>query len=152
MSHIRLATASDIPQLEALERATYALEGYPAALFYQTLGQWPEGLWVAHPETAPAAIQGYLLAAPGRPGEFWIMSVLITSNARGQGLGKQLMQAYLAQLEQSQTTVNHVKLTVAPNNSAAIALYLKLGFQKTEFLPDFLGPGADRDLMVLQVG
>lgn len=151
MSQIRLATATDIPQLETLERATYPLEGYPAALFYQALGQWPQGLWVASAKTDPTIIHGYLLAALGAQDEHWIMSVLIASQARGQGLGKQLLQTYLAQLKSNHPSGVQVKLTVAPANTAAIALYRQLGFQKTDFLPNFMGPDEDRDLMVLQV-
>lgn len=142
------AQPQDIAQLEALERSTYAHEGYPAPLFYQALAQWPQGLIVARQQQQAV---GYLLAAPGQPHEQWIMSVLIAASTRGQGIGKQLLAFYLSELTQQGVKCT-VKLTVAPTNAAAIALYEQFGFKKIDYLPQCLGPGADRILMALQVG
>lgn len=146
MAEVRFAGASDVAQLAALEQATYAHEGYPAPLFYQALGQWPEGLIVYAEHTE---ILGYLLAAPGQADEHWIMSVLTAEQARGKGVGKQLLSFYLAHLHLS-PQVKQVKLTVAPSNQVAINLYEKFGFKEIDLLPQFLGPDADRILMVLQ--
>lgn len=151
MATVNFAQPQDIAQLEALERSTYAHEGYPAPLFYQALMQWPQGLVVYRQQQAnQQQAVGYLLAAPGQPHEQWIMSVLIAQSARGQGIGKQLLAFYLDQLSQQGVQCT-VKLTVAPTNTPAIALYEQFGFEKVEYLPQCLGPGADRILMALQV-
>lgn len=146
MAEVRLAQAQDIAQIEALELATYAHEGYPAALFYQALAQWPSG-FIVYSEAD--SVLGYLLAAPGQANEQWIMSVLIAEQTRGKGVGKQLLTYYLNGLADSASAAQ-IKLTVAPYNHAAIALYEKFGFKKIDFLPKFLGPDADRILMALQ--
>jgi ribosomal-protein-alanine N-acetyltransferase len=148
MTKVRYAQAQDIAQIEALELATYAHEGYPSAFFYQALAQWPTG-FIVYCEADQ--VLGYLLAAPGQANEHWIMSVLIAEQARGKGVGKQLMAYYLDGLAANSNEQTQIKLTVAPYNSAAIALYEKFGFKKTDFLPQFLGPDADRILMALQV-
>lgn len=152
MGEVRYAQAQDIAQIEALELATYAQEGYPAAFFYQALAQWPTGFIVY---CEGDNILGYLLAAPGQASEQWIMSVLIAEQTRGKGVGKQLLAFYFncvsASLAATPSELKHIKLTVAPYNSAAIALYEKFGFKKIDFLPQFLGPDADRILMALQV-
>ncbi|CUA85193.1 GNAT family N-acetyltransferase [Pseudidiomarina woesei] len=147
MAEVRLAQAQDIAQIEALELATYAHEGYPAALFYQALAQWPAG-FIVYCEAD--CVLGYLLAAPGQANEQWIMSVLIAEQTRGKGVGKQLLAYYLNGLAAKSESATQIKLTVAPYNHAAIALYEKYGFKKIDFLPKFLGPDADRILMALQ--
>ena len=144
MADICFAQAQHVAQLEALEQATYADEGYPAPLFYQALAQWPEGVIVC---VDGQNVLGYLLAAPGQPNEHWIMSLLISEAARGQGIGNQLVQFYLAQVARQKSRPARVKLTVAPDNKPAIALYERNGFKKIDYLPKFMGPNADRILM-----
>lgn len=141
---IRQANAVDVPQLEALERETYALEGYPSALFYQAIAQWPEFTLVA---TQSNRVLGYLLAAPGSSNELWIMSVLIDTQARGQGIGAQLVKHLMNQMNASSPPFKHATLSVSPTNHAAIALYQKMGFSPDGHMNDFLGPGEHRLLM-----
>ncbi|WP_417665060.1 GNAT family N-acetyltransferase [Pseudidiomarina sp.] len=141
---IRQARAADVPQLEALERETYALEGYPTALFYQAIAQWPEFTTVA---TQTNRVLGYLLAAPGTNDELWIMSLLIDTRARGQGIGALLVRHLIDHINQSPNQFKHLKLSVSPTNLAAIALYKKMGFSKQSLIDDFLGPGEPRLIM-----
>ncbi|RWU11527.1 N-acetyltransferase [Pseudidiomarina gelatinasegens] len=141
---IRQARAADVPQLEALERNTYALEGYPSALFYQAIAQWPEFTIVA---TKSNRVLGYLLAAPGTNSELWIMSLLIDSMARGQGIGAVLVKHLINHISQSPSKFKHLKLSVSPTNLAAIALYQKMGFSTQNQIDDFLGPGEPRLIM-----
>ncbi|WP_417658171.1 GNAT family N-acetyltransferase [Pseudidiomarina sp.] len=141
---IRPARAADVPLLEALERETYALEGYPSALFYQAIAQWPEFTIVA---TQPHRVLGYLLAAPGTDNELWIMSLLIDQQARGQGIGALLVKHLINHISQPANQFKHLKLSVSPTNQAAIALYQKMGFSNECQIDNFLGPGEHRLLM-----
>ncbi|OZB06769.1 MAG: hypothetical protein B7X54_00990 [Idiomarina sp. 34-48-12] len=141
---IRPALANHVEQLAALELSTYADEGYPAPLFYQAIAQWPEWLLVAERDTA---VVGYVLAAPGTEKTLWIMSLLVADTARGEGIGRQLMQALLDQVTTSPTPFSKIALTVSPNNQGAIHLYRALGFKDIEQIDNFMGPNQHRLLM-----
>jgi ribosomal protein S18 acetylase RimI-like enzyme len=141
---IRQARAADVPELEALERDTYALESYPSALFYQAIAQWPEFTIVAAQSNR---VLGYLLAAPGTNDELWIMSLLIDTRARGQGIGALLVKHLISHISQSPSQFKHLKLSVSPTNLPAIALYKKMGFSTQHQVDDFLGPNEPRLIM-----
>jgi ribosomal-protein-alanine N-acetyltransferase len=136
-----LATAADIPAIAALEYDYYAAEGYPSALFYQALQQWPGGLWVAKQQQQITAY--LLLAASNSAGVYWLMSMLVAPAARGQGLGKRLIQ----QVQSLSTGLQAIRLTVASDNHAAQRLYQQCGFKKIEEIANFFGPGAHRWLL-----
>ncbi|CAI8152284.1 MAG: Mycothiol acetyltransferase [Pseudidiomarina mangrovi] len=134
---IRPAIHSDIAAIAALERAYYGDHGYPSALFYQALQQWPQGLWVASEQQ----LIGYLLVAPSEPQQpHWLMSMLVAHAARGRGVGHKLLQHFLA----TELNVNQLRLTVAADNHAAQRLYQQCGFEKIDDIADFFGPGEHR--------
>lgn len=149
MITIRLATAADIAAVGALEHQQYAAEGYPAAFLLQALRQWPQLFWVAELSVnGKTTLAGYVLAAPAsETAEFWIMSVLVAPAARGQQVGKLLMQRVMADLAPS---AKKLWLSVAPNNTAAQKLYLNLGFQQQYYAADYLGIGEHRDILCYQ--
>lgn len=138
---IEPAQANDVAAIAALEFDYYAAEGYPAALFYQALQQWPRGLWVAKQEQQ---LRGYLLLAPASQSDcHWLMSMLVAPQARGQGIGKLLLHHVLA----VESALKCVRLTVAEDNFAAQRLYQQCGFNKIEEIADFFGPGVHRWLL-----
>lgn len=138
------AHADDVVAISALELAHYGNEGYPSALFYQALQQWPRCLWVAKQHQQ---LLGYVLVAPTQQaGVYWLMSMLMAPQARGQGLGKRLLQ----QLQHRETALQVVRLTVASDNHAAQHVYQQCGFTKMEEIADFFGPGAHRWLFEWQ--
>ncbi|WP_404407536.1 GNAT family N-acetyltransferase [Pseudidiomarina marina] len=141
---VRPATATDVAQLAALESNTYADEGYPAPLFYQALAQWPQWFLVAESDNI---VVGYVLAAPGSDKTLWIMSVLVDKVARGQGVGRQLMQSLIANVHNHTREFSRLALTVSPNNHGAIHLYRQLGFKDIKQINDFMGPSQHRLLM-----
>ena len=138
-----LATFQDIPAIASLEAVYYASEGYPAGFLYQALAQWPQGLWVV--KTAQEVI-GYALVTPAQhAGEYWLMAALVSSQARGQGLGEKLCERSIHSCKESGGKA--LWLSVAPDNITAIKLYRKLGFIEEGLQDDFLGPGEHRILM-----
>lgn len=60
----------------------------------------------------------------------WIEDVVVDESARGQGIGKQLVEAALAHARSVGATT--VDLTSRPSREAANALYQTLGFSQRE--------------------
>jgi ribosomal-protein-alanine N-acetyltransferase len=134
---LSLADAADVAAIAELEWSYYGADGYPAALFYQALQQWPQGLWVAKRQQ----LLGYLLIAPASGADtHWLMSMLVAPQARGQGLGKALLQHVLT----TNTELGCIRLTVASDNHTAQRIYQQCGFTKIDEIADFFGPGAHR--------
>ncbi|WP_411358192.1 GNAT family N-acetyltransferase [Pseudidiomarina salilacus] len=140
----RPATVADIAAVTALEAAFYPTDGYPEPLFYQALHQWPQLFQVAATEQQVAA---YILGAPAeQTAHLWLMSLLVSSDQRGKGLGAQLMEYWLSTAER--LGYHSIWLTVAPQNSAAIKLYERFGFISQHLEHDYLGQGLDRLVML----
>ncbi|RUO62184.1 GNAT family N-acetyltransferase [Pseudidiomarina insulisalsae] len=139
--------SSDIAALLLLERSFYPTDGYPAPFFYQALHQWPHLVRVACKDLADASpILGYCLGAPAQESDrLWLMSLLIAPECRGQGIGRELLNAWLAQVENM--GYQHTLLTVAPDNLPAVQLYQRQGFVVAEKKLDYLGPGQHRLVM-----
>jgi ribosomal protein S18 acetylase RimI-like enzyme len=94
-------------------------------------------------------LQGYVLFVTTSDGcVSWILSLAVTPDQRGRGMGRRLMLEVLRQVRRE--GVHEVRLTVEPTNAAAIMLYRSLGFSSEEGVRrDYLGPGEDRIVMWL---
>ncbi|MGQ4275715.1 GNAT family N-acetyltransferase [Pseudidiomarina sp. E22-M8] len=142
----RAASVADVATLVALEASFYPTDGYPAPLFFQAHHQWPELLQLVCADGQPI---GYCMGAPGmQPQSLWLMSVLISAEHRGQGIGAKLLRHWLTNVDQLGYQTTH--LSVAPGNSNAIELYQQLGFRNSAQERDYLGPGQHRLLMQRQ--
>jgi RimJ/RimL family protein N-acetyltransferase len=134
MAEIRDATTTDVPGILALH-ALVAAEGRwigteaPvdtarfARLFTEAIESDQSHLFVA---TEEGKVVGNLGLHPSTPG---IISVgmSIDPACRGQGIGTALMSAAIA-WARAQQTIHKMELEVWPHNTAALALYAKVGF------------------------
>lgn len=143
MQSIRPVLKSELLVVYQLEQAIFGEHSYPDFFFRQGFDCWPEQFLVAVDKDN--SVQGYLLCAQsGDPECMWILSVAVSEQIRGQGVGKRLIQQCLAQLPEH---VQRVLLTVDPTNPAH-GLYRYLGFVDSAFEADYFGAGADRVVMV----
>ncbi|BCM89533.1 hypothetical protein IAD21_01380 [Abditibacteriota bacterium] len=69
-----------------------------------------------------------------------IVSVYVTSKARGQGIGKQLLAAILAEVT-SKNKFKTARLTVNPMQIAALSLYRSSGFEVVAEEDTLMGDG-----------
>ncbi|QJW45114.1 GNAT family N-acetyltransferase [bacterium BFN5] len=84
------------------------------------------------------------------PRKAYMIGVSIAKEARGQGLGTELIKRTLQFL--SRENLTDVELTVHPENLAAIRVYEnKLGFKTEELRTDEYGQGEDRLVMTLSL-
>ncbi|WP_341504109.1 N-acetyltransferase [Gallaecimonas sp. GXIMD4217] len=142
---IRSCRKADLAAVHALEVAVFGDHVYPDFFFRQALDLWPDSLLVA--ETTDGTLSGYVLGAPDQqPGVAWILSLAVSPQARGQGLGKRLTEQLLANFRR--LGYQRVKLTVHPDNGA-IGLYERLGFKTLGSESDYFGADEPRHLMAL---
>lgn len=138
---IRQARADDIENLAALDIAVFGAPAYPDFFFRQAIALWPQLVWLA--ESEQQELLAYVLGAPAsESGEGWVLSLGVSAQARGQGLGEQLSRQLLAQMQQAGFA--SCQLTVAPDNLGARRLYQRLGFVDSVLHPDYFGPGQAR--------
>ena len=134
-THVRPATVEDIELIASVLRqafSEYEALYTPAAFTATTptteqlLKRWSEGpVWVA---LHGGHIVGTIAAVP--KGEaLYVRSMAIVPHARGQGLGKMLLQ----QVEHLARAEGHHRLFISttPFLRAAVQLYEQLGFQRT---------------------
>ncbi|WOF17224.1 GNAT family N-acetyltransferase [Methanoplanus sp. FWC-SCC4] len=77
----------------------------------------------------------------------WILSFAVEGGCRRTGVGRKLLRGILSKFDS--LGANEVYLTVSPENRPAMNLYESEGFRKTDFVPDYFGPGEDRNMMRL---
>ena len=140
---VRPATPADLAGVARVDHEVYGAEVYPAFFFRQALDLWPDGLRVAD---AGGAVVGYVLSAPSaREGEAWVLSLAVSADARGRGVGGALMLGALEALARG--GAREVYLTASPANTGAVGLYHRLGFTTERASPDHFGPGETRLLL-----
>jgi [ribosomal protein S18]-alanine N-acetyltransferase len=145
---VRAAAPADLPAIDAVERAVFGPVVYPAFFFRQAMDLWPGLLLVA--ERGPGDLAGYVLAAPARePGVGWIVSVAVRAELRSRGIGGRLTAAAVEALTAAGCA--KLRLTVHPDNRAAIGTYERLGFVPGEVDPGHFGPGEPRLFMTRDV-
>ena len=135
----------DFDRVWAMERARDA-DGYVSAVVVrQAAALYPATFLVAEDAGEPA---GFVIAAPSSdPGVGWVLRLKVREERRRRGCARALLGAAVDRLMAG--GVEQVRLTVAPGNLAARALYAQLGFVEEARLPDYFGPGEARLLLVL---
>jgi len=84
-----------------------------------------------------------LLQSSGLAGSPYVGAIAVTAEARGRGVGSQL----LAFAEQHYSTARNIFLCVSEFNSRAIALYKRIGYEQAGLLKDYIVEGHDELIM-----
>ncbi|HXY75437.1 MAG TPA: ribosomal protein S18-alanine N-acetyltransferase [Steroidobacteraceae bacterium] len=119
---IRPMRASDVAPVVAIERASYP---FP----------WSEGIfrdclrvgYVCRVMTASRQVMGYGVMSIGA-GEAHILNLCVGEANRSQGIGKRLLRSLIERA--GAAGMCEAFLEVRPSNTAAIRLYLSLGFEQ----------------------
>ena len=120
---IRPATPADIPAILAVERActTAAHWGESEYLHVFNAGATPRILLVAEEST----VVGFIMVRTISP-EWELENIAVAPDARGRGIGSELLSAALAQARHRHA--KSLTLEVRASNAAARALYRSAGF------------------------
>ncbi|WP_406394545.1 GNAT family N-acetyltransferase [Streptomyces sp. NBC_00887] len=78
---------------------------------------------------------GHVMWARDDDGSYWIGGMLIDGPEQGRGIGRAVMRTLTAWLAE-QDGCEVVRLSYAPGNTAAAALYTSLGFRPTDAVED----------------
>jgi ribosomal protein S18 acetylase RimI-like enzyme len=140
---IKIAVASDLPALLSLDaecfpQGNFDLEPAPAGEI--EAGVEEGGVFVA---LSNDEIIGMLQLDKVSSNEWELLTLAITSSHRGQGVGKALMDRFLAELAQSPYLVA-VSCLTSPNNLAMQGLLESYGFVQVGLMADYFGPGKHR--------
>lgn len=139
-------------ELKRVQRGSKDLEAL-LRLEREAFGEGAMTIWALDPFTVHGCCHVFFLgdevvaealwlADWADPGLAYLFSFAVDRKHRGRGLGTRSLELALADL--SAAGKRRVELTVAPDNEAALALYLSTGFRRKELRSDVYGPGADR--------
>jgi len=143
---VRGVVEADLPELHRIDRETFPAEPYPYFVLRQLYDVHGDRFLVLDDGEN---LHGYVLFVTTSDRYVcWGMSLAVTPDLRGLGLGRRLMVEALRRVRTE--GVHRVHLTVEPTNAAAISLYRSLGFEvEAGVRKDYLGPGEDRLVMTL---
>jgi ribosomal protein S18 acetylase RimI-like enzyme len=138
---------NDWEDILAIERAVFGSEGFDP--YFIRMIPFLFGRTCTIARDRDRAI-GYSLGAieDRPPNEGWLLSVAVLRGYERRGLGRALSTRCVELLRGNGAKA--IKLTVAPDNVAALRIYSRLGFREVGRRPDFYGPGKDRLLMLLR--
>jgi ribosomal-protein-alanine N-acetyltransferase len=126
---VRPMTQGDLAAVMAIERVQYRFP-WTERIFADCL-RVGYHCWVVEAE---GELAGYGVMSTGA-GEAHVLNICVGRGRQGQGLGRALLTHLLAEAEQR--GVDTVFLEVRPSNTAAMALYDSLGFNRIGTRKDY---------------
>ena len=140
---VRQARAGDVGPVFELDRAVFPHGSYPYFFLRQALDALPDWFVVA---IADGRLVGYALGSLQAGDERgWVLSVVVDPAHQGRRIGRTLTEELMQRFEAR--GARETWLHVSPANTAAVALYQKLGFTTVREEPDYFGPGEHRLIM-----
>lgn len=137
----------DIPQLHELEAVLFPEQPWSQEGFWSELAHVPSTRWYMVHEDAEG-IDGYvgLMCVPP---EADVQTIAVAPRSQRRGIGRALLDAMV--VEARRRECSQLFLEVRANNTAAISLYLKAGFEQQGVRRDYYGPGLDAVVMRLRL-
>ena len=152
---IRRCEKEDIPAVIRINMATLP-EHYSDYFYYEILSEFPETFLVAEHESE---LVGYIMCrveygfsqlrrlSLARKGH--IVSVAVSDEHRGKGIGKSLVLATHDEMARKSATECYLEVRVS--NDGAIALYDKLGYKSTGHLDAYYKDGEAALVMAIRI-
>jgi len=123
---------------------------YPASVFIRQASVLYPGTFLVAIEND--ALAGYCIGAVPENStcEAWILRLRVSMLSRRKHIGSDLINTLIAEF--LRRGISTVRLSVAPENTIAQALYRKFGFEVAAFCKGYFGEGEDRIIMELRTG
>jgi len=144
---LRTAREDDLSRIAELEYLVFKETGFSFSALMQLFGPSGPTWLVAEDQTG---IWGYSLSARATDDAQvgWIMALGVHPERRGEHIGSHLLGESIAELQDK--GINTIKLTVLPDNAAAVNLYLRAGFKDTGLWKEGdIGDGRERMILTL---
>ncbi|CAB0151595.1 Ribosomal-protein-alanine acetyltransferase [Pseudidiomarina piscicola] len=139
---IRLATLDDVAQLVTLEAATFDYSQLGKRSFSRLLKSTSAHMFVVPSDKNDTVLKGYSLLLTRKNSAIWrLYSIAVATDARGQGVGRQLLEHALTYAKAHGAKA--LSLEVKVDNQAAIELYRRYDFEVVDVLPDYYPGYAD---------
>lgn len=143
MAEIRPPLVAEIEELCGLDRHVFGPHCFPSATMRQFLDIAGPLLQVAS-EDGEVVAYGLILPAAA-VGVGWLMALGVRPDRRRRGLGAAVTRTLIK--EAARHNIGTLRLTVAPDNVAAISLYKGFEFREVLHVERYFGPGKDRIIM-----
>ena len=140
---VRVAEGKDLPALLALDAECFPqgnIDLEPAPPGEIEAGVEEGAIFVAD---FNGLVVGMLQLDKVSSNEWELLTLAITSSHRGQGVGRALLDRFLAELNKSPYLVA-VSCLTSPNNLAMQGLLESYGFVQVGLMADYFGPGKHR--------
>ena len=145
---LRTATASDLADIMALERASFPTDAWSASMMAAEIAS-PHGRYVVDVDGTALLGYGGVRAVEGAE-DADIQTIAISEAARGRGRGRALLRELLATARGR--GAREVFLEVRADNPVAAALYVSEGFAEIARRPRYYQPdGIDAVVMKLDL-
>ena len=147
MNSLREMTQLDLEQVLQIEEHLFGQTAWSRKMYEDELSRLGQSRWYQVLESTSQII-GYIgVAYVGEDAD--IQTIAITTESQRKGYGEQLIITALNFL--SKHGIKKVFLEVEVNNSPAISMYQKLGFQNLTIRLNYYGPGKNAQTMVLDL-
>lgn len=131
----------DIPAIDVIERVLFPHDSWSVEQWWRELATMHNHYWVAETDNRIVGYAGLSVQAPDAD----VQTIAIDSQFQGHGLGGQLLEVMLNRARE--LGVRSVFLEVRNDNSAAIALYAKYGFEKISERRNYYPDGTSAIIM-----
>ena len=147
MNSLREMTQLDLEQVLQIEEHLFGQTAWSRKMYEDELARLGDSRWYQVLESNSQII-GYIgVAYVGEDAD--IQTIAITTESQRKGYGEQLIITALNFLNKH--GIKKVFLEVEVNNSPAISMYQKLGFQNLTIRLNYYGPGKNAQTMVLDL-
>jgi ribosomal-protein-alanine N-acetyltransferase len=141
---VRSARRADLEPVGALDQEVFPGFSYPLFVLRQYLDAQPQSIFLVIEDGG--VVCGYALATVVlEERKAWLQALAVSEQYRGRRYGDTLLNALLMKCRES--GVERVLITVRPNNEAALGLYTKYDFHKTDYEDNYYGDLEPREIM-----
>lgn len=145
---IRKVVKEDLIHIFQIEEEAFAPMNYPLFVLRQFLDILPDLFFVAVDELNQ--IKGYCFGGIDHESRIgWILALAVTKPNQRMKIGQLVTIELLTAFKNMKITTIH--LTTTPDNTAAIKLYEKLGFEKVKEVMDYYFDGSPRIIMKIEI-
>lgn len=144
---IREARPEDLFYIVEIEEKTFGLDAFGFNYLFYLFEHCRDFFLIADYK---GVLVGYVVSCLESSDELHVHSIAVVDWFRGRGVGRKLMEETIRVARAR--GIKRVRLEVKTENTAAITLYEKLGFERKNVLRNYYADGSDAYLYLLNLG